>query len=106
MMSRVSEIIRDLDREAEHQRRLDRVKRSEEVYNAACDEAIQHDITLTKDRTTYTIADARHTLVFYAFTNSAFVQRVGKSRGEAVKDLPETDVYDMVLLFCEGAFLK
>ena len=102
-MNRSLPFIEQLDREAEHKRRCDRVTRSEDVYNAACDEAIQQGVTLTTDnRGTYTIASATRTAVFYAWTNTLFVQHVSEHIGRCIRELPELDVYDVLLLFCEG----
>ena len=105
MSNRCLNIIEQLDREAEHKRRCDRVKRSEEVYAAACDEAIQHGVTLTQKNGVYTIGDNRHTVWLYAATNVVFRKLVGASRSEVVEDMPETDIYDVVLMFEEGRFL-
>ena len=104
MSNRCINFIEAIEREAEHCKRCERAIRSEEVYAAACDEAIQHGVTLTQESSSYTLADNRHTVVFYAVTNVAFVQRVGTTRGEVVEKLPEVDVYDMTLMFCEGKF--
>ena len=105
MANRCISFIEEVDREQEHAKRCARVKRSEEVYAAACDEAIQHGVTLTQKNGVYTMGDNRHTVWLYAATNTVFRKLVGAPRSEVVEGMPETDVYDMVLMFEEGRFL-
>lgn len=104
-MNRCINIIEQLDREAEHQRRLDRVKRSEEVFNAALDEAIQNGITLSWNGSRYELADNRHVVRFYVLTNTVMRKRYGEEFGEWPANA-EYDIHEIVLLFAEGAFLK
>ena len=105
-MNRCISLIKEVEREQEHEKRCARVKRSEEVYAAACDEAIQHGVTLTQRGGVFHLADNRHSAAFYSFTNTLFVQRIGETRGRVVGELPESDIYDVTLMFCEGRFLR
>lgn len=106
MANRLFYIIDSIEREQEHTKRVERVQRSEERYVAACDEAIQHGVTLTKRGTVYELGDNRHSVWFYSATNTVFVRLVGETRSRALEEFPESDVYDVTLLFCEGRFLK
>jgi len=103
-MNRCINILEQLDRESEHKRRCDRVTRSEEVYNAACDEAIQQNVTLTSSQTSYQMFQGEMRLWFYPATNIVYVQRIGERRSHQVPVNAELDVYDVLTLFLQGKF--
>lgn len=103
-MNRCINFIEQLDRESEHKRRCDRVKRSEEVYNAACDEALQQNVILTANQTSYQMFKGEWRLWFYPATNVVFVQKHSETRSHQVPMNAEVDVFDVLLLFCEGKF--
>lgn len=109
-MGRCLDYILGIERDQrEHKKRVARVLRSQEVYPAANEEAIQAGITLTKtgvDGSVYLIGDERHTVWLYSATNTVFRKIAGSPRSEIVEDMPEVDIYDMVLMFTEGRFLR
>lgn len=103
-MNRVINIIEDIERESEHKRRAERAKRSEQVYAAACTEAIEHGITLSYSAGRYVIGDERCIVFFFPLTNVVMKSIAGRRRLEKAEDMPELDVYDAVLLFAQGVF--
>ena len=101
-MNRSLPFIEQLDRESEHKRRCDRVTRSEDVYNAACDEALQQNVILTANQTSYQMFKGEWRLWFYPATNIVYVQKHSETRSHQVPMNAEVDVFDVLLLFCEG----
>lgn len=112
MANRCISIIEALEREsrevdrADHERRLDRLQRSSDVYCAAMAEANEHGVTLTHDVTCYTLSDERHIVWFYPATNHAMRKLFGESRSQSIELHGEFDIAEITSLFCEGAFLK
>ncbi len=102
--NRLESIFAELDRESEHKRRCDRVTRSREVYNAAVDEALQQDVILTANQTSYQMFKGEWRLWFYPATNIVYVQKHSETRSHQVPVNAEVDVFDVLLLFCEGKF--
>jgi len=102
--NRLESIFAELDRESEHKRRCDRVTRSREVYNAAVDEALQQDVILTANQTSYQMFKGEMRLWFYPATNIVYVQRIGERRSHQVPVNAELDVYDVLTLFLQGKF--
>lgn len=106
MANRVLNFIRDIEREAEHQRRCDRIRRSDEMHAAACDLAIEHGKSLSYTVGRYVIGDAECLLLFFPATNVLMRSMTGKRRLERIELNAEVDLYDVVLMFTEGAFTE
>ena len=106
MSNRVLPIIEAIEREAEHKRRIDRVRRSEAVYAAACSEAIEHGITLSYSAGRYVLSDERCIVFFFAPTNVVMRSIAGRRRLEKLEGMPELDVFDLVQNFIAGEFHK
>ncbi len=83
--NRCLNIIEELEREAEKNRRLDRLQASSDVYCAAMAEAIEHGVTLSHHETCYMISDNRHVLTFYPATNHAMRRLYGESRSRSIE---------------------
>jgi hypothetical protein len=105
-VNRLTPIIDQIDREAEHARRCERIKRSADMYAAAMTEAIEQGIGLSYSGGRYLISDARHTVAFYPCRQVAMRMIVGKRRLERIDLTAEMDVLDAVLWFVAGGFLK
>jgi hypothetical protein len=105
-MNRCLSFIRDVEREAEHKRRCERVTKSEAIYNAALTEANEQGITLVGSKTHYVFHNRGGDRAwFYVAPNTLFVQRHGEPRSREVP-IPESDVYDITLMFGDGSVLK
>lgn len=104
MANRVLNFIRDIEREAEHKRRCERIRRSDEMHAAACDLAIEHGKSLSYTAGRYVIGDADTLILFYPATNSLMRSIAGRRRLERIELNAEVDLYDVVLNFVQGAF--
>lgn len=102
--NRCINFIEDIEREAEHKRRIDRVTRSEAVYAAACSEAIEHGITLSYSAGRYVIGDERVVVFFFPVHNVVMRSIAGRRRLEKLEDMPEMDVFDVVQNFIARRF--
>ena len=104
MSNRVLNIIEQIEREAEHKRQMERVQRSAEVYAAAFNEALQQGVKLTANSGSFTIANCSRIVWFYPATNVVMAQGIDEPRAHQVEVNAEVDVFDVLLLFCEGKF--
>lgn len=103
--NRCINFIEEIDREAEHSRRLDRACRSRDMYAAAMHEAIEAGITLTSEFGVYRMWDTKHHVAFYPLTMTVMRSIIGRQRLEKIELTAECDVYDVVTLFLSGKFL-
>lgn len=106
MTNRLTTILHDIDRQAEHQRRLDRVCRSHDMYAAAMAEAMENGLVLACSGGRYTLSDAQLYIAFYPCTQIVMRSIAGRNRLERIDLTAECDVYDIVLNFLAGEFLK
>lgn len=106
MGNRCARIIEELEREAEKDRRLDRLQASSDVYCAALAEANEHGVTLSHRATCYELSDNRHVVWFYPATNHAMCRLYGESRSRSLEIRGEFNIAEITSLFCSGAFLK
>ena len=104
-MNRCISIIKEVEREQEHEKRCARVQRSRDVELDAMKEANANGITMSCDGVSYELSDNRHVIAFYPITNTVFRKRYGEKVMSRVEINAETDVLSVVLMFCEGRFL-
>lgn len=105
-INRLTAIISDCEREAEHERRINRAIRSQQVYAAAQSEAIERGITLTCECSVYRMWDAKHHIAFYPLTQVVMRSILGRQRLDRIDLSAECDVFDITLMFLAGKFLS
>lgn len=106
MSNRCINIIEQIEREAEHCKRLARMEQSHDIYPAAVCEANEHKLALSYAAGRYQLTDQRHSIFFYPCRQVVMRSIVGARRLERIDLTAECDVLDVVLLFVEGKFLK
>jgi len=102
LSNRCINIIEQIEREAEHCKRLARFERSREMYNAALIEANNRDAVLIDKGTHYQLFKGSLRAWFYPCTNTVFAMSYGQFRSHQVEVTAEVDVYDVLILFLDG----